>query len=297
LSFPEVILRRNLEPSSGVQGSRASPEPILPISLPDLRPEYEPTRATLHAYARAAGAIPRAYGIPQPRWWHISLKVRPGGLLTDPIPTPDGRALAVLLDLTHHRVVLHPSRGERTEMDLRAGATATEIGDRLVSAVAGLGLEGGVERDRYADDEPRSYDPAAAAAYFTAFVAVHGVLEQHRSTLGNRVSPIQVWPHGFDLAFDAFGTRMVDHDGAPLPAQLNLGFYPGGEPYFYSNPWPFDPDLVSAELPPGAEWHAEGWQGSLLPYTAVRADPDPGARLLEYARRVHTLVAPMLAGD
>jgi hypothetical protein len=51
-----------------------------------------------------------------------------------------------------------------------------------------------------------------------------------------------------------------------LPSQINL-VYPGGEPYFYSNPWPFAAEqLLDKPLPDGAAWHTEGWQGSTLAY-------------------------------
>ena len=59
--------------------------------FPALPAEYEPTRETLHAYARAVGSVPRAHGIAHPLWWHISLKVRPEGLVTDAVPLPAGR--------------------------------------------------------------------------------------------------------------------------------------------------------------------------------------------------------------
>ena len=264
------------------------------FALPSLTAEFEPTRATLHAYARAAGALPRAHGVPHPKWWHLSLKVRPEGLVGDPLPLPDGGALAVGMDLTRHEIVLRSSRGASAALDMQAGATGTEIGRQIIAAAADLGLEGEVDTSRFEDSEARAYHPAAATAYFDAFVAAHGVFAAHRATLGDRVSPIQVWPHGFDLAFDWFGTRMVDHEGEALPAQLNLGFYPGGEPYFYSNPWPFDPELTAIPLPHDASWHTEGWQGALLPYTTLQGDPGAAAKLTEFARAVFAAAAPTL---
>ena len=33
-------------------------------------------------------------------------------------------------------------------------------------------------------------------------------------------------------------------DGEEATAQLNLGFYPAGDAYFYSTPWPFDESLL-----------------------------------------------------
>lgn len=83
-----------------------------------------------------------------------------------------------------------------------------------------------------------------------------------------------------------------------LPSQLNLGFFPGSgevEPYFYSNPWPFEKDqLVDESLPAGAKWHTENWQGTILPYSKVVADPNAEERLLAYARAVFEIARPTL---
>ena len=43
--------------------------------------------------ARAVGVVPRAHAIAHPKWWHVSLEVRPTGLVTDPIPLPGGGTL------------------------------------------------------------------------------------------------------------------------------------------------------------------------------------------------------------
>lgn len=263
--------------------------------LPVLRPEFEATRATLHAYAKAVGAVPRAHGIAHPKWWHISLAVRPEGLVTDPIPLPEGGAMAIVMDVLHHEILIRSSSGIDHTIDLRDGRTATEMGAAVISIATEFGLADAYERDRFGSDDPRTYDPNAAAAYFDAFVEVAAIFERHRVALGDRVGPIQVWPHNFDLAFEWFGTRAEEHDGVALPSQLNLGFYPAGdEPYFYSNPWPFDETFTDMPLPEGATWHTEGWQGTMLPYATVQSDPHGRAKLATYARTVFDAAAPTL---
>ena len=255
---------------------------------------YEPTRATLHAYAGAVGAIPRAHAVAHPKWWHAALAVRPEGLVTGPIPLPDGGSLAIRMDLVEHRIVVRSSRGAEDGIDLRAGLTGTEVGDRIIELAAAHGLDGGYDRARFEDDSPGQYDPPAASALFDAFVAAQGVFERHRVGLGLRVSPINLWPHGFDLAFEWFGTRTVSSEGEESPAQINLGFYPEGDPYFYSNPWPFDERLLDVPLPHGARWTTDGFRGSMLPYASLAGDPGAGGKLLAYARSVHEAAAPLL---
>jgi hypothetical protein len=264
------------------------------IDLPRLTPGHEPTRATLHAYARAVGVIPRAHGIAHPRWWHVSLEVRPGALATAPIPLPGRGTLALTMDLRRHEIVVRCGDGGEDRFDMKAGMSGSEMGDALVGAVAEHGLRGPFDRERFADDTPREYDEAAAADLSDAFGGAAIAFEMHRVALGDRVGPIQVWPHGFDLAFEWFGTKRVGEGDEAGTAQLNLGFYPGGEPYFYSNPWPFEESLMSIPLPHGARWTTEGFEGSILPYSAVQGDRNAGAKIVEYARAVYEAAAPTL---
>ena len=128
------------------------------------------------------------------------------------------------------------------------------------------------------------------------------VLKKHRANLTGNTGPVQLWPHGFDLAMEWFGTRVerTEEGGQTkeLPAQLNLGFYPGEDDassYFYSNPWPFDSDkLLNQALPEEASWHTKGWQGAMLPYAALRDDPRGEERVLAFAAAVYDIAAPLL---
>ena len=113
------------------------------------------------------------------------------------------------------------------------------------------------------------------------------------------MSPLQLWPHGFDLSFEWFGTKVETHEEGgevqEYPSQLNLGFYPAGDAYFYSNPWPFDEALPATQLPHGAVWNTEGWQGTKLEYAGLVGDPDAAAKLGEYAAAVYKAAAPTLS--
>jgi hypothetical protein len=203
------------------------------------------------------------------------------------------------MDLRAHEVVIETSSGDRATVSMTAGLTGSEFGDRLVAALEGLGIKGDYARDKFDSDEARVYDPAAAEAYFTAIVNIDHNLEVHRSSLDGPVGPLQIWPHGFDLAFEWYGTRTESHEEhgevSEMPAQLNLGFYPAGRAYFYSNPWPFESEVLTATALPGlAAWHTEGWEGSILYYDDLLALEDPAQRLLEYARAIHNAAAPTL---
>jgi hypothetical protein len=267
--------------------------------LPDIPDSWEATRATLHAYAGAVGSISRAHGIAHPRWWHVSLKIRPTGLVTDPIPLPDGGTLDVRMDVREHTVVLESSAGDHHSIPMDAGRTSTALGGELIDAAARMGLTGGVDRFRFENDEPRPYDDATARLMFDIFTDVATVFERHRAALPGTVGMVQLWPHGFDLAVEWFGTRSVEYEEngetVEYPGQLNLGFFPGGEPYFYSNPWPFERDrLTRLALPHGARWTHDEFEGSILPYAALVGDPEWREKLADYARAVFEAASPTL---
>ena len=187
------------------------------------------------------------------------------------MPLPAGGTAWLRMDLTDHVVVVESSEGLREALPMDTGMTGTEFGAALAEMVAGFGLEGDYETGKFESDEPRRYVPGHAAGFFAALVNINHNLEVHRSSLEGQVGPLQVWPHGFDLAFEWFGSETEQTEGSQ--AQLNLGFYPAGRAYFYSNPWPFDPALTATELPGPAEWRTEGWEGTILHRHAGLDDP------------------------
>ena len=130
--------------------------------LPD---DFEPTRATLHQYANAVGVVPRAHAEPHEKWWHVSLKVTSRGLETESMQTPGGDSFTLRLDLVSHGVVLSVNGEDRDRIDMTSGLTGTEMGDAIIAAVAGLGLEGNYARDKFESDEARVYDVAAAIQF------------------------------------------------------------------------------------------------------------------------------------
>jgi hypothetical protein len=268
-------------------------------TLPPLPENFEPTRATLHAYSRAVGAIPRALAECHDNWWHAALTVVPNGLITDPIPLPDGGTAKITMDLTTHTVKFQTDSGGFTVHSMQQGLTGTQLGNALIADAAALGLEAEYHREKFESDEVREYDPAVAAGFLASLVAVNEVMVAHHDSLDGDVGRINLWPHGFDLAFEWFGTRVETYEEngevTEHPSQLNFGWYPTGEAYFYSNPWPFEADkLLSEELPAPATWHTDGWEGSTLEYADVAGKDDGAETVRAYAKRVYDLAAPTL---
>lgn len=259
---------------------------------------FGPTRRTIQLYARALSALARAHAPAHPNWWHISLKVTPIGLATDNIPCAGGGIIAGRMDFHHACIALDSSDGRSWSIPMDAGLSGSAMGERVLAAAAEAGVSGEVDHSRFASDEPGVYEAGVVGRFFAALVLADRVFKRHGARLGKDIGPVRLWPHGFDLAAEWFGTRKEQYNEGgqtmELPAQLNLGFYPGeddGSSYFYSNPWPFDGDkLLGHELSNGAVWHTEGWQGTMLPYTAARDEE----HVLAYAAAVYEIVAPML---
>ena len=273
------------------------------LTFPSLD-DWEPTKESLHWYSKAVGVIPRAHAESHPKWWHISLKVQPDGLVTENMPLPGGGIFFLKMDLFNHVVDLITSRGDRKQFSMTDGLSSTAFGDQILGAVADLGLSGEYASEKFENDEARAYNPLDAEKYFATLVNIDQIFKKHRASLSGEVGPVQLWPHGFDLAFEWFGSRVVEYEeeGEVIgyPSQLNLGFSPGEpshpKPYFFSNPWPFEGAfLLDKALPEGARWFNDSWQGTIFPYEELVGDDRAAERLLAYARRVYEVCAPTLA--
>lgn len=265
---------------------------------------WAPTRETLSLYAVAIGVVPRALADPHPKWWHISLKVQDQGAATDPIPHPGsaGDTFQLLMNLNTHTVDISTSNGELQRLSMTDGLSATDFGNQLLANLSDLGIEGDFEREKYGNDDPRTYDPQAANSFGDILLKTAEVLELHKAGLKGETGLVQLWPHNFDLAFEWFGTRSIPYgegeDATELPSQINFGLAPGdsshAEAYFYSNPWPFEESLIDHKLPGSARWFTESWQGTLLPLADIAGDDAGEKELAAYFKAVYDIASPLM---
>lgn len=261
-----------------------------PLALTDWRT----TRDTLHGYAKVLGAIRATLTPQQKHWWHISLRVAPNGITTTEIPVGNKR-FDLRLDLTAHRLVIQAIHARPPHIPL-GGQSSAVLGAQIVTALGNLDIETGLDKTKLGDAAPAHYDRAAVERFWRALQRIDATLKRFKENLGKHTSPVQLWPHHFDLAMNWFSGRKVpDTDPTDEEAseeQMNFGFSTGDDaipdPYFYITAYPSPPELTKTQLPSDAIWQTEGWTGALLPYVALTKVEQPEEKLLSFLQHVHS---------
>jgi hypothetical protein len=139
-------------------------------------------------------------------------------------------------------------------------------------------------------------------SFWRTLAQIDAVLKEFRAGLRRESSPVQLWPHHFDLALNWFSGRLVpdqDPDDAEYAdEQMNFGFSTGDEgipePYFYVTAYPVPAGWMEATLPDEAYWQAAGWTGAVLPYGAVSAAADGRRLLLSFLMKLQEAGAALM---
>jgi hypothetical protein len=74
---------------------------------------------------------------------------------------PQGGTFQLELNLHRHQIMLSTSTGDEHRLDMTDGMTATEMANHVLGAVADLGPTADYDRQRFDNEQPRVYDPAA----------------------------------------------------------------------------------------------------------------------------------------
>ncbi len=100
---------------------------------------------------------------------------------------------------------------------------------------------------------------AAIAAYYSV---TRPLLKTVIETYPMIASPINIWPHHFDMA-----TLLTLAGSGEEATTIGAGLSPGDggydQPYWYITPWPYPPIDALPALAIGT-WHTAGWVGALL---------------------------------
>ena len=260
--------------------------PPLPLA------EWQATRDTITEYSKVLGKIRRAMTPKQKHWWHVSLRVISLGVTTTAIPVGD-KTLELVMDFTAHRLLILTSVGERLEIPLQGQSVAafcTEVMDGLES----LGISVEIDRSQF-DEAEGAYDETAVTQFWQAFSQIDMLLKQFKHSFREESSPVQLWPHHFDIAVVWFSGRLVPDqdpdDEESADEHMNFGFSTGdegiSEPYFFATAYPTPDELISQPLPAPAYWQTEGYTGAILPYQALVDANKPNELLLDYLQAAH----------
>ncbi len=252
------------------------------------------TRDYLHLTSQMLGKLRLALASPLPEWSHASLALTPRGLTTGLLPIPTG-AVEASLDLVDGVVAVSASGGRIETVNLVPARPVAEIWSGFTKVLEDLGVpvhlwDKPQERADVTpfslDDRPRDLDPALAAAWLALLSDIYFMFETWRSPFFGR-SEVDFWWGGFDLTVSLYNGRRADprpgsnyllrHD---LDAEhLSVGFWMGDEghaPMFYAYVVPEPPGCPEyAFEAPSAAWAATMGEW-VLPYEAVREQPDPG---------------------
>ena len=265
--------------------------------------QWSGTCDTLHAHTQVLGKLAVALAPPEPQLQHAALRLTARGWETALLPAPNGSgALVVALDLRAHEAVIEHTDGRARRVALALDRPVGEVTRAVLEQVRGLG--GAVEIDSTPqevpwsvpldrDDEHARYDPGQVTSYFTAATRAALVLAAFRAPYRGRSTPVNAWWGSFDLAVNLFSGLPADPPSEDFimrnamdAQEVAVGWWPGdvryGKAAFYAYAHPAPDTFANAALSP-ARWDAALGE-YILDWDDVRAEPDPRAFALDFAR-------------
>lgn len=266
--------------------------PSLPLA------EWRATRDTLHKYCKMVGVIRENFTKPQPHWWHASLQLDKDGLTTLPLQrSPDEplKTFEVKLNLVNRKLLIISSYRE-TMLVALTGQSLNALCDETCSLLQDLGIRPPLEKPSFIDGRPGKFDSQSIQNYWTAINNISSVFMEFKAAFKEKSSPVQLWPHHFDLALSWFSGRLIPGKDPKIPEesqeQMTFGFSTGDETipdaYFYATAYPSNEEFFNSALPEGAYWNRSGFKGAVMLYNSLVKDKNPAAKLMEFLRTVHS---------
>lgn len=249
------------------------------------------TKNALHAYTRVIGDWRAACEPRRKHWWHASVYPSVRGVTTGLIHS----SVDFELELDLHDDLLQARVADGESMSETLGGRP---GSELAAAVAGFLTDQGIEPELVPaarqggnhDVGATAYSPDSARDIAGAIRSVSAAMTLFRASIAAETSPVQFWPHHFDLALlYLLGEKIPGEDPADeemSDKQMNFGFAFGDatipEPYFYVTAYPFPDGLTAATLPDGAAWQEEGFSGAIVRYRTLLVEDDPQDYLVQF---------------
>ena len=254
---------------------------------------WQPTRDTIQSYAQIIGKVRRAFSPPQKHWWHISLHPTATGLTTTPIFV-NNLIIELQLDFCEHQLFISTNQGERLEIPLE-GQSPAEFCTEVCDALATWEIYPDDNQVKFEDDTPGVYEKTAVSTFWTAFSQIDAIFKTFKASLREETSPVQLWPHHFDLALLWLSGRLIPGqdpaNAENADEQMNFGFVTGDggipEPYFYVTAYPVPDQFTESPLPSDTFWQTEGWTGAVMPYATLVSAENPQEKLLTFLQTAH----------
>jgi hypothetical protein len=277
-------------------------------------PKWRDTAATLQLWTQIVGKVRLALTPWINHSWQVALYVTARGLGTSTIPA-DQELLEFEFDFIEHCLAVRSSSGEARRLALEPQSVAAFY-RRVMSVLHELGVAvsiGEMPNELLdpvpfpSDNDHRSYDAAAAHAFWRVLIQVDRLLKYFRSGFIGKASPVHFFWGSFDLAVTRFSGRPapLHPGGVPgLPDAVaqeayshevsSAGFWPGNDAFpqaaFYSYAYPEPPGFRRREVSPGAYFDATLGE-FILPYDRVRTANDPDAVLLDFLSSTYRAAA------
>jgi len=255
--------------------------------FPDLELQsLRATRDALHAYARVLGDWTKSCRPRRKHWWHASLRPSLHGLTTGVIHA--GVDFELELDLRAGLLLGRTSGGEQLQEGLR-GQPATKLAAQIREFLLASGIDNRLVPDvgHHEANEFRGYSVGHTDIVAGALNSVAASMATFRAGIREETSPIQLWPHHFDVSMlwlpgeKIPGQDPDDEEYADKQMNFGFGFGDDGipEPYFYVTAYPVPDAFPGLQLPAGTRWQTEGFSGALLRYSSLIKNGDPDGYL------------------
>ena len=246
------------------------------------------TRAALHAYARILGDWLKLCRPRRKHWWHASLRPSFVGITTGVVHMRDG---AFELELNLAKSLLHARALDGNPMTFSlTGQSPFELAGLISEYLVSNGIDRSFVPDSstYSKDVFDGYSAEDAYDLAKVLIFVGGCMAKFRAGIVEETSPIQLWPHHFDLSMLWLPGEKIPgqdpKDEEVSDKQMNFGFTFGDEsspePYFYVTAYPLPDAFSQLSLPKGTEWVSAGFNGAVLSYRSLLDNDDPGDYLL-----------------
>jgi hypothetical protein len=260
--------------------------------------QAEKTTRSLHNAAKILSSLRMVHLQHHPLYLEQGLFPTPSGLTSGVLPS----GAEVFLDFNRVAMVYHAPEGYEMviplvgETQVSAAQKLFEVGKFGEVAEVDAALRAKfteIPRDYIGFDfeTPFSIDPTVSRHFGEALYAITTGIALFKSRLTGAMTPIIVWPGGFDLSTLIFTGTALDES----QFHLNFGFAPYSRgidyPYVYAYTHPTPEGLTTRTLPSPAHWHTEGWTGVVIPYEEIAKHNDPVNFTMELCERVyHVLV-------